>query len=165
MKLVKLWEAEVEKAYELQSSFEKNENGFMNPAYGFTFEQFKEYVEKKRLCSLGIGLPEGHVPDTVYLLEDKGVYVGIFNFRHYLTDGLKSGAGHIGYGVGKRYRQNGYATKGLGLLIALVKNEIPEDEFYLSVHKENSASLQVQLKNGAYIHHEDEQEYYTRIKK
>lgn len=42
---------------------------------------------------------------------------------------------------------------------------LTEDEIYLSVHKENIASLKAQLKNGAYIHHEDEKEYYTRIKK
>ena len=33
------------------------------------------------------------------------------------------------------------------------------------VHKDNPASLRVQMKNGAYIHHEDERESYTRIKR
>ena len=42
---------------------------------------------------------------------------------------------------------------------------IREDEIYMSVHKDNPASLKVQMKNGAYIHHEDEQEIYTRIKR
>ncbi len=42
---------------------------------------------------------------------------------------------------------------------------IPEDEIYMSVHKDNPASLKVQLKNGAYIHHENDKEYYTRIKR
>ena len=38
------------------------------------------------------------------------------------------------------------------------------DEAYLSVDKDNPGSLKAQLNNGAYIHHEDETEYYTRIK-
>ena len=38
-----------------------------------------------------------------------------------------------------------------------------EDELYLSVNKSNPASLRVQLHNGAYIHHEDDEHYYTRI--
>ena len=42
---------------------------------------------------------------------------------------------------------------------------IPEDEIYLSVSKKNPASLRVQMKNGAYIHHEDEKEFYTRIRR
>ena len=42
---------------------------------------------------------------------------------------------------------------------------IKEDEIYMSVHKDNPASLQVQKANGAYIHHEDDAEYYTRIKR
>jgi hypothetical protein len=42
---------------------------------------------------------------------------------------------------------------------------IKEDEIYMSVHKDNPASLRVQIKNGAYVHHEDEKEFYTRIKK
>jgi hypothetical protein len=33
----------------------------------------------------------------------------------------------------------------------------------MSVNKDNPASLKVQIKNGAYIHHENETEYFTRI--
>lgn len=36
-------------------------------------------------------------------------------------------------------------------------------EVYMSVNKDNPASLRVQIKNGAYIHHENEKEYFTRI--
>ena len=165
MKLIKIWEADIIKLYELQSSFEKDENGFMNNAYGFTLEQYKEYVETKKYHSMGLRLYEGWVPDTAYVLEDNGIYVGLFNLRHYLTDALANGAGHIGYGISSKYRNQGYASKGLALVIEEAKKIIPEDEIYISVHKDNPASLKVQLKNGAVIHHEDEQSYYTRVKK
>ena len=36
-------------------------------------------------------------------------------------------------------------------------------EVYMSVNKDNPASLRVQMKNGAYIHHENEKEFFTRI--
>ena len=50
--------------------------------------------------SLGVGLPDGWVPATKYILvNDEGDYVGIFNLRHRLTDFLRNGPGHIGYGV------------------------------------------------------------------
>ena len=50
------------------------------------------------------------------------------------------------------------------MMISIAKDIIEEDEIYMSVRKENRASLKVQLNNGAYIHHEDDKEYYTRIK-
>ena len=41
---------------------------------------------------------------------------------------------------------------------------ILEDEVYMSVYKDNIASLKVQQKNGAYIAGETEDHYLTRIK-
>ncbi|SJZ98281.1 GNAT family N-acetyltransferase [Anaerorhabdus furcosa] len=164
MKLIKLWEANLEKAYALQSSFEKDENGFMNIAYGFTLDEFKEYVKKREKSSLGIDLAEGYVPDTVFVLvDDEENYVGIFNLRHYLNEFLINGAGHIGYGISPNYRQKGYATKGLRLVLNEAK-KMGIDEAYLSVNKDNQGSIKAQLNNGATIHHEDDKEYYTRIK-
>lgn len=110
-----------------------------------------------------MNLPEGFVPDTVYLLETEGEYVGIFNLRHRLTEGLIHGAGHIGYRISPKCRGKGYAAKGLEMLLEIVRKIVPEEEIYLSVHKDNLTSLNVQKKNGAYIHHENEAEYFTRI--
>ena len=90
--------------------------------------------------------------------------MGWFRLRQSLNDGLKNGAGHIGYGIKSEYRKRGYATEGLKMMISIAKDIIEEDEIYMSVRKENRASLKVQLNNGAYIHHEDDKEYYTRIK-
>lgn len=166
MKLIKLWDADLNKAYELQNSFEANENGFTNSAVGYSLEEFKEYVMKKEGYSKGIGLLDGYVPETTFILvNEDNQYVGIFNLRHYLTETLANGAGHIGYGIKKEYRNNGYASMGLKMMIEIASKTIVEDEIYLSVHKDNPASLHVQMKNGAYIHHEDDNEYYTRIKK
>ena len=60
-------------------------------------------------------------------------------------------------------RGKGYATCGLALAVEEARSIIPEDEVYLSCNRNNPASLRVMLKNGAYIHHEDDEEYYTRI--
>ena len=163
MKLIKLWEADFDRAYELQNTFVQDENGFINAAYGFSREEFQEYVKLRKQNSEGVNLPEGFVPDTVYLLETEGEYVGIFNLRHRLTEGLIHGAGHIGYGISPKYRGKGYATKGLEMLLEIARKIVPEEEIYLSVHKDNLASLNVQKKNGAYIHPENEAEYFTRI--
>lgn len=143
-----------------------DENGFTNSNYGVDEKTFMEETLPKLIrFSKGEGLPQGYVPETNYYLWLGEEIVGLFRIRHYLNDFLREGAGHIGYGIKKEYRGKGYATKGLALTIEKAKAIIPEDEIYLSVHKENIASLKAQLKNGAYIHHEDEKEYYTRIKK
>ncbi len=82
--------------------------------------------------------------------------------RRALTELLREGAGHIGYSIENERR--GLATKGLALALEFARTVVPEDEIYMSVLKDNPASLRVQQKNGAYIHHSDEKQYYTRIK-
>lgn len=114
---------------------------------------------------MGIGLPDGYVPATKYvLINDEGSYVGIFNIRHRLNDGLREGAGHIGYAISGEYRARGYATAGLRLCLERARTLIDEDEAYLSVLKSNTASLKVQKRCGARIDHENESEYFTRIR-
>ena len=164
MRLVPLWEADEERAYDLQMSFPPEENGFVNAACGLAREEFGAYVQRRKGWSQGEGLPEGYVPDTVYVLEnDDGDYVGLVNLRHRLNDALRQGAGHIGYGIRKEYRGRGYATAALALALKEAWKIVPEEEIYLSVHKDNPASLKVQLRNGARVDHEDGVEYYTRI--
>ena len=155
-----------EKEFEFVKEMPKDENGFTNPYSGCTKEEF-EYDILPRIIdySNGIGLPDGFVPETSYFLWNDETIVGWFRLRHYLNDFLRNSAGHIGYGIGKDYRGKGYATEGLRLTIEKAWQIIREDEIYMSVHKDNPASLQVQKKNGAYIHHEDDKEYYTRIKR
>lgn len=166
--MVYLKEANVDDA-EMEYKFIKDtpryENGFENKYSDFSYEDFI-YAALPKLINLskGIEVPKGYVPETFYFLWDNSNIVGLFKIRHYLTESLRNGAGHIGYCIHKNYRHKGYATKGLELAIEKAKDIIKENEIYLSVHIDNSASLKVQMNNGAYIHHSDEIEHYTRIK-
>lgn len=164
MKLIKLWEADLKKAYDLYQTFPEEENGFMNEAYGLAFDEFPSFVERRKNNAFGINMRPGRAQSTDFILEDQGNYIGIFKLRHYLNDVLRDGSGHIGFGITKKYRGQGYASKGLSLLIDIAKEIVPEDELYMAVYKTNTASLKIQMKHGAYIHHEDEQDYFTRIK-
>ncbi len=155
----------IEKEYEAIINIPKNENGFENKYWNVSREEFEKQVIPKLLDnSQGINLPNGYVPDTYFFLWDDKNIVGLFKIRHYLNDFLKQGPGHIGYTILKDYRGNGYATKGLKLAIEECKTLIKEDEIYLSSHKTNPASLKVQIKCGAYLYGENEDEYLTRIK-
>lgn len=157
---------DAEKEYEYIRDLPEDENGFMNSDYNISKKDFVEIALPRYINhSKGIDLPDGWVPSTTFFLWNNDVIVGLFRIRHYLNDHLRNGAGHIGYGIGKKHRGKGYATEGLRLTIEKAWNIIKEDEIYISVHKDNPASLRVQIKNGATIHHEDEKEYYTRIKR
>lgn len=156
---------DIEEEYRAIKKMLPNENGFENKYYNVTKEEFEKKVIPKLLKnSEGLELPEGYVPDTYFFLWDDNSIVGLFKIRHYLNEYLKQGAGHIGYGILPDSRGKGYAKKGLMLAIEECRKIIPEDEIYLSVHKDNPISLKVQLACGAYIVGETEDEYLTRIK-
>ena len=150
--------------YQVLKDLPADENGFMNPYHGIDKETFmhETMVELINIAN-GINLKPGHVPQTYYFLWEENHIVGVYKLRHYLNEHLRNGSGHIGYGILPAYRNQGYAKKGLALLLDIAKNVIHEDEIYMASHKDNPASLHVQLANGAYIHHDDEEEVYTRI--
>lgn len=157
---------DAKKEYDLFQNL-KSANGFMNDYEGMSYDEFVNVAIPSRIkASQGIDLKEGHVPDTFFLLWEDDKIIGLFKIRHYLNEGLRNGSGHIGYGILPQYRRQGYCTKGLALAIKECCRLMPddEDEIYLSCYKYNVGSLKAMLNNGAYIHHEDDEEYYTRIK-
>ena len=141
------------------------ETGFENKYYNVSEDEFKNKVISKLLAnSEGKELENGYVPNTYFFLWNDDKIVGLFKIRHYLNEHLIKGAGHLGYAILAEHRQKGYATRGLKLAIEKCKNIIKEDEIYMSVYKDNIASLKVMLSNGAYIVDETDNEYLTRIK-
>lgn len=156
---------DIDKEYEAIVKIPHNENGFENKYWNVSKEDFENEVIPNLLNnSKGIGLSKDRVPDSYFFLWNDQSIVGLFKIRHYLNDFLKQGPGHIGYTILKDYRGNGYATEGLKLAIEECKKLIKEDEIYLSSHKDNPSSLKVQIKCGAYLYGETEDEYLTRIK-
>lgn len=156
---------DAKKEYELTQKIPTEENGYKNPVYGVSYDDFVTKIIPKWLDNeKGINLDENRVADTCYFLWVDDTPVGIFKLRHYLNDWLRDNAGHVGYGIAKEYRGHGYASEGLRLIKEEARKlPIDTDELYLSVLKTNLASLRVQLKNGARIVREDGTDYYTRI--
>lgn len=156
---------DVEKEYAAITQIPAEENGYVNHFHNNSYDEFKNVSLPYMINqSKGINMPEGYAPETFYFLWDDNEIVGLFKLRHHLNDTLRNTSGHIGYGILKQYRGKGYAAEGLRLLITLCKDILKEDEIYLSVAKNNIASLKVQQKNGAYIAKETETDYKTRIK-
>lgn len=164
--LKKLNNIDTEKEYQFFKTI-KSENGFINDYENVSYDEFIKICIPERISSeKGIDLKPGFVPDTYYFLWLDSQIIGLYRIRHYLNDNLRNGAGHIGYGILPQYRNQGYGTQGLALAIEKCKDLLPstEKEIYMSCNLTNKASLAIMLKNNAYIHHQDDQHFYTRIK-
>lgn len=143
-----------------------NENGLTNAYEGISFEEYREKVLPELMMhEHPVNMPDWFVPETYYYLWDDGTLIGEYRIRHYLTDVLKAGAGHIGYSIKKPFRGRGYGTKGLALTLALAREIVPEEEIYLRVQKTNIPSFRAIRNNGAYVAGEDGDHYLLRIKK
>ena len=90
------------------------ENGFSNPAYNLSYEEYKEWLQKQDDISKGINLPEGWIPATTYFLYINDTPVGYGRVRHSSSEYLETvvGAGNLGYGISKQYRGKGYGNIG-----------------------------------------------------
>ena len=144
----------------------ENENGVENRWHGCGWETYRDTALPRAIAmSKGENLPEGYVPCTSFFLWADGEIVGLFKLRHYLSDTLREGAGHIGYCVKKDCRGRGYGTEGLRLLLERARDIVPEEEYYLRLFRYNTPSLRVMEKNGGRIVGEDEEHYFVRIGK
>ena len=169
MYMVELRKINTKDAYaqwEYTAALPADENGLTNPYYGVSYD---EYISKvlPELISYEhpVHMPDWFVPETYYYLWDGERLVGEFRIRHFLTESLRSGAGHIGYSIRKDLRGKGYGTAGLKLTLEIARNIVPEEEIYLRVNKDNIASQKVMLKNGARMAGEDDRHYFMRIPK
>ena len=152
--------------WEYTTALPSDENGLTNPYHGVSFDEYMEKVLPALISyEHPVNMPDWFVPETYYYLWDGDSLIGEFRIRHYLTETLRVGAGHIGYSIRKDARGKGYGTAGLALTIPIAKSIIPEEEIYLRVNKDNIASQKVMMNNGAYIAGEDATHYFMRIPK
>ncbi len=148
---------DVRQQWEYVTILPADENGVTNPYEGVSFEEYrKNILPELMMHEKTINMPEWFVPETYYYLWDSQVIVGEYRIRHYLTDALKIGSGHIGYSIKKEFRGRGYGTKGLAMVLDLAREIVPENEIYLRVRKSNIPSFKAISNNGAYIAGEDE---------
>ena len=152
--------------YNFIKSIPADENGYTNDFYNISMEEFvSKALPYFKDSHNGTNLKDGYVPETFFLMINDGTIIGQVRIRHYLTEELKKGAGHIGYYIAPQYRGKGFGKSCLRLAITYAYQFVKEDVIYLRLQKSNEASLKVQLANGAVIDHEDENHIYTRITK
>lgn len=150
-----------EQEYEMLQGILDVENGFTNPAYGISYQDFKNWLQEMDNHSKGISLPEGWVPYTTYILYIDDIPVGYGRIRHSSSEYLETvvGAGNLGYGISKEYRGKGYGNILFKELLKKCK-EHKYNEIKLFPLKTNEATVKIMLKNGGKIIGEFKQEKY-----
>lgn len=95
------------------------------------------------------------IPDSTYfcLDEERNIFVGAVNIRHYLNESLLFDGGHIGDGVRPSERRKGIGTK----MIALALEECKKLGIYkvlMVCNKSNVASAKTIINNGGVLENE-----------
>lgn len=82
--------------WEYTTALPADENGLTNPYHGVTFEEYREIVLPTLIShERPVNMPDWFVPQTYYYLWDGNYLIGEFRIRHYLTEALRDGAGHV----------------------------------------------------------------------
>ncbi len=102
LRLRKINYDDAKEEWEYVTALPKSENGITNKYEGVTFEEYRDSVLPELIMhEHPTNLPDWFVPETIYYLWDDDTLVGEYRIRHYLTDALRTGAGHIGYSIKK----------------------------------------------------------------
>ena len=148
--------------YDLTQAMPKEENGFYNPASGLSTEEFPAWLAQQHEYSLGIGLPEGWMPQTIYWLYDGDRPAGMCKLRPILSEALLRNGGNIGYAIAPFARGKGYGKEQLRLVLKEAK-KLGLTKVLITANNDNKASIAVALANGGVIERVSEEEHYIWI--
>ncbi len=95
------------------------------------------------------------VPDSTYfcLDEERNIFVGAVNIRHYLNESLLFRGGHIGDGVRPSERGKGIGTQMVALALEKCR-ELGIDRVLMVCSKSNVASAKTIINNGGILENE-----------
>lgn len=112
------------------------------------FDYYLNHLEIKEASN-------GLVPDSTFfcLDEERNLFVGAINIRHYLNDFLLSSGGHIGDGVRPSERRKGIATQMIALALDECK-KLGIDRVLMACDKDNIASAKSIQNNGGVLENE-----------
>ncbi len=137
--------------YEMLQEMPADENGFINPVSGKTFEEYQEWLKKAVESSNQAGVVDGwRVPETIFWLYEDGKPVGFGKIRHFLTDALCERGGNVGYAIRPGARNRGLGKRFLSLLID-EGHKLGVDRMLLTVQNKNKPSICIALANGGKI--------------
>ena len=120
------------------------------------FRDFDYYLENLEIKE---ETPEGRVPDTTLfcLDEERGIFVGAVNIRHYLNEGLLATGGHIGDGIRPSERRKGYATAMIALALEECR-KLGITRVLMCCDRDNIGSAKSIVRNGGVLENEVEED-------
>lgn len=152
LKLVKLSEQYREQLFEMMDEW-TNAGESIVP---YTIRKNDYHDFENYLAKLETKEPmEGLVPDSTFfcLDEERNIFVGAVNIRHYLSEGLLLNGGHIGDGVRPSERRKGIATRMISLALEECK-ALGIHKVLMVCNKDNIGSAKSIMKNGGVLENE-----------
>lgn len=131
------------------------------------YRDFDQYLENLEVKDASGGL----VPDSTFfcLDEERDIFVGAVNIRHYLNDKLLLNGGHIGDGVRPSERRKGIATEMIALALRECR-KLGISRVLMVCDRDNAGSAKSIRKNGGVLENEVlvdgvwEQRYWFQLK-
>ncbi|WP_322170845.1 GNAT family N-acetyltransferase [Acutalibacter caecimuris] len=107
----------------MQKEFVEGDKGDVTP-FGLDPKDmpFARWMERTVAWRTVVPTPT-YAKSTLYILTNENGPAGALDLRHYLTERLRSGGGHIGYGIRPSLRGNHFAPYMLGLGIEKAKDK------------------------------------------
>ena len=147
----------------LDKKYKKHLNDMMEEWYGagekiipyairrLNYHEFNNYMNYLEIKDD----KDGIVPDSTFfcLDEERDIFVGAVNIRHYLNESLLLDGGHIGDGVRPSERRKGVATKMISLALIECK-KIGIDKVLMVCDKDNIGSAKSIQNNGGILENE-----------
>lgn len=117
------------------------------------YRDFEHYCANLEVKDTSGGL----VPDSTFfcLDEERDLFVGAVNIRHYLNEALLLNGGHIGDGVRPSERRKGIATRMIALALEECR-KLGIDRVLMVCDKENIGSAKSIQRNGGILENEIE---------
>ncbi len=140
--------------FNMLQSIDKEENGFGNEAYGLSFRAYQEYIEERVKDKDESTVRPGFAPQTIYWLYDNDQVVGFSKMRHHLIDAYRKDCGHVGFAIGKDYRNRGYGKTILRLIIFELK-KIGVTDVLIVCQSMNKASRKIIEHNKGVLEKEE----------
>lgn len=122
--------------------------------FAHDYHDFDNFVS-----SIEIKVPtDKYVPGSTFfaLDEDRNIFVGAVNIRHYLNEHLLNYGGHIGDGIRPSERRKGYGTEMIRLALLEAK-KLGIDKVLMTCDKNNIASRKTITNNGGVLENEVKQ--------
>ncbi len=128
----------------------------------FEYADFAALIRRLSDNAAGIGLADGHVPNSTFWLIEDGEIVGVSNLRHKLTESLMMTGGHIGFGVRPSAQNRGVGQELLTRTLGEAR-KLGIEAVYLTCHKANLASSGVIVACGGELESEYSVPQYSGI--